>query len=116
MEICCPELMILSFLHNIFILLHFYLICQGEEAAEDTENTDHDVSAVASSLDANSGNPLDPENILDIMDHLLERTVNENSNAGRNHAMEIDEDGNLAYDHERDTVSNLKSHLCLIII
>lgn len=63
------------------------------------------MSAVASSLEANPGNPLDPENILDIMDHLLERTVNDSGGAGRTHAMEIDEDGNLGYDHERDTVS-----------
>lgn len=76
---------------------------QGEEAVEDTENTEHDLSAVASSLEGNpmaSGIPDD--NVLEeIMERLLEREPN-----GANATMEIDDDPNLGYDHERDaTVS-----------
>lgn len=79
---------------------------QGEEATEDTENTDHDVSAVASSLEVNPSNQADDaDNLLDIMDQILERTVNDGAPT-HNHAMDIDDDG---YDHERDaTVIFLK--------
>lgn len=72
---------------------------------EDTENTEHDISAVASSLD---GNPITAEvhedNVLEeIMERLLERGPNVS-----NGTMDIDDDTNLAFDHERDaTVSYL---------
>lgn len=47
----------------------------------------------------------DADNLQDIMDQLLERTVNDSAPT-HNHVMDIDDDGNLAYDHERDaTVS-----------
>lgn len=69
------------------------------------------MSAVASSLEANSTNQADEtENLLEIMDQLLERAVNDTNPPGHNHSvdnMDIDDDGNLRYDHERDaTVCN----------
>lgn len=81
---------------------------QGEEAAEDTENTEHDVSAVASSLEANTSNQADEtDNLLEIMDQLLERAVNDTNTSSHNHAMDIDDDGIVRYEHERDaTVIN----------
>lgn len=70
---------------------------------EDTENTEHDLSAVASSLE---GNPItsrerDQNVIEEIMEQLLEQGPN-----GGSGTMDIDDDANLAYNHERDaTVS-----------
>jgi hypothetical protein len=52
---------------------------QGEETAEDADNTEHDISAAAESLlDANSESQtmerVGPVDVLDeIMDHLLDR-------------------------------------------
>lgn len=69
---------------------------------------------MASSLEVNPSNQTDDadaDNLLDIMDQLLERTVNDGTTQGHNHAMDIDEDGNLGYDHERDATvrgKNLK--------
>lgn len=76
---------------------------QGDEVAEDTENTEHDVSAVASSLEANPSNQADvTDNLLEIMDQLLERAVNDTNTSSHNHAMDIDDDGIVRYEHERD--------------
>lgn len=83
---------------------------QGEEAAEDTENTEHDVSAVASSLEANPSNQVDEtDNLLEIMDQLLERAVNDTNTSSHNHAMDIDDDGIVRYEHERDATEELMS-------
>lgn len=66
---------------------------------EDTENTEHDLSAVASSLEGNPmASGITDDNVLEeIMERLLEREPN-----GGNATMEIDDDPNLGYDHERD--------------
>lgn len=83
---------------------------QGEETAEDTENTDHDVSAVGSSLEANPTNQADEtDNLLEIMDQLLERAVNDTNNSGHNHGMDLDDDGIVRYEHERDATEELMS-------
>lgn len=83
---------------------------QGEEAAEDTENTEHDVSAVASSMEANPSNQADEtDNLLEIMDQLLERAVNDTNPSSHNHAMDIDDDGIVRYDHERDATEEMMS-------
>lgn len=74
---------------------------------EDAENTEHDISAVASSLE---GNPV----VNDIVDQLLDRATNDSSRtysevaSGRNHRpMEIDD---LTFEQERDaTVSFFSS-------
>lgn len=83
---------------------------QGEEVTEDTENTEHDVSAVASSLEANPSNQADEtDNLLEIMDQLLERAVNDTNTSSHNHAMDIDDDGIVRYEHERDATEELMS-------
>lgn len=94
---------------------------QGEEVVEDTENTEHDISAAAESLEPHSEGQAQEEGdvagLEDIMDQLLDRENQSNNRSysdvasGRNHhAMDIDEDPgemrNLVYDTERDvTVS-----------
>ncbi|KAK4872231.1 hypothetical protein RN001_016355 [Aquatica leii] len=93
---------------------------QGEETIEDAENTEHDISAVASSLEANpelAAVHEEADNVLEhIMDQLLERGNNEANRSysevasGRNHhTMDIDDDGNLGYDHEPDATEELMS-------
>lgn len=72
---------------------------------EDTENTEHDLSAVASSLE---GNPMtsrerDQNVIEEIMEQLLEQGPN-----GSSGTMDIDDDANLAYDHERDATVSVR--------
>lgn len=94
---------------------------QGEEVSEDAENTDHDISATAESLEPHSENQTQEEGdvagLEDIMDQLLDRDNQSNNRSysdvasGRSHhAMDIDEDHgeirNLVYETERDvTVS-----------
>lgn len=78
---------------------------QGEEVVEDTENTEHDISAVASM----DGNPMvssvhDDTVFQEIMEQLLERGPN-----GSNGTMDIDNDGNISYEHERDATEELMS-------
>ncbi|KAK5639592.1 hypothetical protein RI129_012084 [Pyrocoelia pectoralis] len=92
---------------------------QGEETIEDTENTEHDISAVASSLEANPEVTVahEADNVLEhLMDQLLERSNNDSNRtytevaSGRNHhAMDIDDDGNLGFDHEPDATEELMS-------
>ncbi|XP_031335949.1 E3 ubiquitin-protein ligase HUWE1-like isoform X2 [Photinus pyralis] len=93
---------------------------QGEETIEDAENTEHDISAVASSLEANPEVSVahgEADNVLEhIMDQLLERGNNDSNRtytdvaSGRNHhAMDIDDDGNLGFDHEPDATEELMS-------
>lgn len=36
------------------------------------------------------------------MDQLLERAVNDTNTSSHNHAMDIDDDGIVRYEHERD--------------
>lgn len=92
---------------------------QGEETIEDAENTEHDISAVASSLEANpevSTVHEEADNVLEhIMDQLLDHGNNETTRSysevasGRNHhTMDIDDDGNLGYDNEPDATVSAK--------
>lgn len=80
---------------------------QGEDI-EDTENTDHDISAVASSLENNAVGTGELDNTLEEMMEILEQRNNDNSQgyndvpSSRNNTMDIDEDGTIGYDHERD--------------
>ncbi|KAF5283384.1 hypothetical protein FQA39_LY04760 [Lamprigera yunnana] len=93
---------------------------QGEETIEDAENTEHDISAVASSLEANpeATNVHEAaDNVLEhIMDQLLEhvdneanRSYSEVASSRNHHTMDIDDDGNLGYDHEPDATEELMS-------
>ncbi|XP_025833004.1 E3 ubiquitin-protein ligase HUWE1-like [Agrilus planipennis] len=94
---------------------------QGEETIEDTENTDHDISAVASSLEANPEATNVPEEsdhvLVNIMDQLLERgngdggsrSYSEVASSRNHHGMDIDEDANMSYDNERDATEELMS-------
>lgn len=88
---------------------------QGEEI-EDSENTEHDISAVASSLENNPVGTGELDNTLEeMMEHILEHRNNDNSQgyndvpSTRNNTMDIDEDGTIGYDHERDATEELMS-------
>ncbi|KAJ8970022.1 hypothetical protein NQ314_001451 [Rhamnusium bicolor] len=87
---------------------------QGEEI-EDAENTDHDISAVASSLENNPVGTGELDNTLEEMMEILEQRNNDNSQgyndvpSSRNNTMDIDEDGTIGYDHERDATEELMS-------
>ncbi|CAH0561864.1 unnamed protein product [Brassicogethes aeneus] len=87
---------------------------QGDEL-EDTENTEHDISNVASSLEPNPVAASEGESVLEeMMEHILEHRNNETNQtydvaSQRNHTMDIDDDGNLTYDHERDATEELMS-------
>ncbi|KAJ8947109.1 hypothetical protein NQ318_002468 [Aromia moschata] len=87
---------------------------QGEEI-EDAENTEHDISAVASSLENNAVGSGELDNTLEEMMEILEQRNTENSQgyndvtSNRNNTMDIDEDGTIGYDHERDATDELMS-------
>lgn len=87
---------------------------QGDEL-EDTENTEHDISNVASSLEPNPVAASEGESVLEeMMEHILEHRNNETNqtydvSSQRTHTMDIDEDGNLGYEHERDATEELMS-------
>ncbi|XP_022915522.2 E3 ubiquitin-protein ligase HUWE1 isoform X2 [Onthophagus taurus] len=77
---------------------------QGEETVEDTENTEHDV---ASSLEGNpiSSNAMDANVLDDIMERLLER----GPNVALDTTMDLDDDTNMGFEHERDATEELMS-------
>ncbi|CAH1960706.1 unnamed protein product [Acanthoscelides obtectus] len=89
---------------------------QGEEI-EDAENTEHDISAVASSLENNAVGSGELDNALEeMMEHILEHRNNDNSQgyndvpSSRNNTMDIDEECTIGgYDHERDATEELMS-------
>lgn len=83
------------------------MLFQGEDTVEDTENTEHDISAVASSLE---GNPMTTrERDQNVIEEIMEQLLEQGGPNGNSGTMDIDDDANLAYDHERDaTVSALK--------
>ncbi|XP_018576077.1 E3 ubiquitin-protein ligase HUWE1 isoform X3 [Anoplophora glabripennis] len=89
---------------------------QGEDI-EDAENTDHDISAVASSLENNAVGTGELDNTLEEMMEILEQRNNDNSQgyndvpSSRNNTMDIDEDGTIGYDHERDATFDLQEEL-----
>ncbi|KAJ8983063.1 hypothetical protein NQ317_007105 [Molorchus minor] len=86
---------------------------QGEEI-EDAENTEHDISAVASSLENNAVGTGELDNTLEEMMEILEQRNIDNSQgyndpSNRNNTMDMDEDGTIGYDHERDATDELMS-------
>ncbi|XP_060516281.1 E3 ubiquitin-protein ligase HUWE1 isoform X2 [Cylas formicarius] len=83
---------------------------QGDEI-EDAENTDHDISAVASSLE--NAVATDSDRLEEMMEHILERGSEDNPSytdtSRTRHTMEIDDEGPIAYDPERDATEELMS-------
>lgn len=79
---------------------------------EDSENTEHDIAVVTSTIEVEAN---ENENVLvHMIDQLLEQGNENNQSftevaASRNHAMDIDEDGNLTFEHERDATEELMS-------
>nr|XP_023021300.1 E3 ubiquitin-protein ligase HUWE1-like [Leptinotarsa decemlineata] len=87
----------------------------GEEI-EDAENTEHDISAVASSLENNTVGTGELENALDeMMEHILERRNTDNNQgyndvpSSRNNTMDIDEELTINFENERDATEELMS-------
>ncbi|CAH1153351.1 unnamed protein product [Phaedon cochleariae] len=90
-------------------------IAHGEEI-EDAENTEHDISAVASSLESNPVAPVELDNALEeMMEHILDHRNTDNSQgyndvpSSRNNTMDIDEESTIGYEHERDATEELMS-------
>ncbi|KAJ8914753.1 hypothetical protein NQ315_013256 [Exocentrus adspersus] len=88
---------------------------QGEDI-EDAENTDHDISAVASSLENNAVGTGELDNTLDEMMEILEHRNTDSQGyndvpSSRNNTMDIDEDATIGYDHERDATFDLQEEL-----
>ncbi|RZB39554.1 DUF913, HECT, DUF908 and/or WWE domain containing protein [Asbolus verrucosus] len=79
---------------------------------EDSENTEHDIAVVTSTIEVEAN---ENENVLvHMIDQLLEQGNDNNQSfsdvaSSRNHTMDIDEDGNLTYEHERDATEELMS-------
>lgn len=79
---------------------------------EDSENTEHDIAVVTSTIEVEAN---ENENVLvHMIDQLLEQGNDNNQSfsdvaSSRNHTMDIDEDGNLTFEHERDATEELMS-------
>ena len=84
---------------------HFF---QGEDTGDDTENTEHDLSGVASSLDGNAiQSSVHDESVLE---EIMEQLLDQGSNTVVHGRMEIDDDHGLNFEHERDvTVRTIHS-------
>ncbi|XP_044765781.1 E3 ubiquitin-protein ligase HUWE1 isoform X3 [Coccinella septempunctata] len=83
-------------------------IAQGEEAIDDTENTEHDIS---STLDTtNAEETAEEDNVLEqIMGQLLDPGNTNNTSSNRNHSLEIDNHGNINFETERDATEEMMS-------
>lgn len=79
---------------------------------EDPENTEHDIAVVTSTIEVEANE--NEEVLVHMIDQLLEQRADNNQSfsdvaSSRNHTMDIDEDGNLTFEHERDATEELMS-------
>ncbi|KAG5895091.1 hypothetical protein JTB14_023265 [Gonioctena quinquepunctata] len=86
----------------------------GEEI-EDPDNTEHDISAVASSLENNPVGTGELDNALEeMMEHILEHRTDNSQDyndvpSSRNNTMDIDEELTIGFENERDATEELMS-------